>query len=175
MNSNEPGMCIRCSGSGVEPETPLDQTQTGRPCKSCSGAGVSTPNELAKAWQDGHIAGYWNGRESMGDTTGKITGQDHADATNPHAGGTGFTPDKLLARALTHEHTGKTVTVKGSGATVTGVLVCVSHKRGMIDERRMFPAPGEAQYVPGQARTVVTLIPDLELILNPDSEVEVTL
>jgi len=80
---------------------------------------------------------------------------------------------KILAGALTHEHTGKTVTVTGSGATVTGVLVCVTHKRDMIDDSRMFAAPGDIQYIPGQARTVVTLIPDLDLILNPDSLVEV--
>lgn len=131
------------------------------------------PNELAKAWQDGHIAGYWNGRESMGDTTGKITGQDHADATNPHVGGTGFTPDKLLARDLTLEHTGKTMTVKGCGASVTGVLVGVLHTRQMIDDSRLFAAADAPQLTPGRASTKVMLIPDLELRLNPDSIVEV--
>lgn len=80
---------------------------------------------------------------------------------------------QILAGALTHEHTGKTVTVKGGGATLTGALLMVSHKRDMIDDSRMFAAPGDTQYVPGQARTVVTLIPDLDLILNPDSIVEV--
>lgn len=81
---------------------------------------------------------------------------------------------KISAGALTLEHTGKTVTVTGGGATVTGVLLMVSHKRDMIDDSRMFAAPGDIQWVPGQARTVVTLIPDIDLILNPDSTVEVT-
>lgn len=80
---------------------------------------------------------------------------------------------QILAGALTHDHTGKTVTVTGGGATVTGVLLMVYHKRDMIDDRRMFAAPGEVEYVSGQARTIVTLIPDLDLILNPDSTVEV--
>ncbi|EMQ98358.1 hypothetical protein [Paeniglutamicibacter gangotriensis] len=80
---------------------------------------------------------------------------------------------QTTAGSLTHEHTGKTVTVTGGGATVTGVLLMVSHKRDMIDDSRMFPSPGDIQWVPGQARTVVTLIPDLDLMLNPDSIVEV--
>lgn len=80
---------------------------------------------------------------------------------------------QILAGALTHEHTGKTVTVTGGGATVTGVLLMVSHKRDMIDDSSMFAAPGAIQWVSGQARTVVTLIPDLDLMLNPDSIVEV--
>lgn len=80
---------------------------------------------------------------------------------------------QTTAGKLTIEHTGKTVTVTGGGATVTGVLLMVSHKRDMIHDARMFAAPGEVEYVPGQARTVVTLIPDLDLILNPDSTVEV--
>lgn len=77
------------------------------------------------------------------------------------------------AGLLTTNHTGKTVTVTGGGATVTGVLLMVSHKQDMIDDARMFAAPGDIQWIPGQARTIVTLIPDLDLILNPDSTVEV--
>lgn len=80
---------------------------------------------------------------------------------------------KLPAGALTNDHTGKTVTVTGGGATVTGVLIEVAHRRDMIHDPRMFAEPGEPEYVPGQATTVVTLIPNLDLVLNPNSEVEV--
>ncbi|KAA0979897.1 hypothetical protein FQ154_01690 [Paeniglutamicibacter gangotriensis] len=77
------------------------------------------------------------------------------------------------AGLLTTNHTGKTVTVTGGGATVTGVLLMVSHKRDMIDDRRMGAAVDDPQIVPGRAWTVVTILPDLELILRPDSLVEV--
>ncbi len=82
-------------------------------------------------------------------------------------------PPETLAGALTLEHTGKTVTVKGGGASVTGVLVSVLHTRQMIDDSSLFAAVDDPQYVPGRASTKVVLIPDLELRLNPDSIVEV--
>lgn len=34
--------CTRCNGTGCEPTTPLDQTQTARPCESCKGTGTIT-------------------------------------------------------------------------------------------------------------------------------------
>lgn len=179
MSTNEPIICTNCRGIGVAPGNILDDTQAGKPCPQCDGAGSlngiapSREQLLAAAWEDGHMAGFWNGRESLGDTEGKPIGQDHATITNPHAGGTGFTPTMLVVGQLTVEHTGKTVTVTGGGATVTGVLIGVSHKREMIYDPVMFAEPGTPEYVPGQAKTVVTLIPDLELVLNPNSEVEV--
>lgn len=34
--------CTRCDGTGCEPSTPLDQTQTASPCERCKGTGTIT-------------------------------------------------------------------------------------------------------------------------------------
>lgn len=34
--------CTRCSGTGCEPTTPLDQELTARPCERCKGTGTIT-------------------------------------------------------------------------------------------------------------------------------------
>lgn len=40
--------------------------------------------KLADAWDEGHQSGFWNGRESSGNTEGLLIGAEHADAMNPY-------------------------------------------------------------------------------------------
>lgn len=80
---------------------------------------------------------------------------------------------QTTAGKLNISHTGATVTVKGGGASVTGALVSITHKRDLIDDRRMGAAVDDPQVIPGKAWVVVTILPDLELILRPGSIVEV--
>lgn len=44
----------------------------------------------ADAWDKGHEAGFWNGRESHGDVSGVLIGKEHAEATNPYRQAVGF-------------------------------------------------------------------------------------
>ena len=38
----------------------------------------------AEAWDKGHEDGFWNGRQSQGDTTGLLIGKEHGEANNPY-------------------------------------------------------------------------------------------
>lgn len=137
----------------------------------------STPADaLAKAWREGHEAGFWNGRESSGNTEMPLVGIKHAEATNPYGKGTEppASPTQLPARELNATHLGKTVTATHNGTTITGPLQAISHESDLIDDTSFQDSwAGVRRLVLGQPRSTATIAPDHHVALRIDAEVEV--
>lgn len=132
------------------------------------------PRDAGAVWAHGHETGFWNGvksRETGADPDTPV-GAAHARANNPFDHGwKDFgtqEPDQLPAGDLSLRHVGKRVTVTSGETSATGVLYVVEHKADALYENNVM---GKGSMAIGRTWTRVTIIPGIDLTLDPTSMV----